>query len=260
MSKEIVKTKPLTDDERYLQDQQARIENFVANTNRSKGVGLSEDNQIKLPKGMTVEVAIKELQRYYKQDEEVIEFDEVFKEYAYADALHAANQVLELEFGWIDTRTIHTFFGDIRPEYEPIAIGIDENERQITKSCVKNKIGLSLMENGSLYLIKSREGFFQMHFEVKQKFRPFCEYLAEQVKDYLKKKSIYKGKILLADSSYSTDSFKFIRLKKTDIHLPSDTRATQQIITNRMRKNETRTTALLYGAVGTGGVRCNVLI
>ena len=244
MSREVVKQK---DPQEKLRN---RIEDFMAErATKTEGVGRATGNKILLPEGMTLDTAVKELTRIIKQEETVIEVTHYFSGWHMMDALNASNEVISREFGWINSQAIQTFFGDIRPEYVEVITGVKPDGSDIVKTCVEGKVVLSALEDAEMYVFRDRSRQeLLVKFKIKQKYRSFAEYVINEIKSELRENSIYRGKILQAQGH----DFKFVNIKKTDIVLPVDSEALVQLVASRMAACEERTTALFFGAVGTG--------
>jgi len=159
-------------------------------------VGESHDEQIHLPKGMTKAAARTWLTQIEQNEEQVIQWSCVIDAYPMDGAL-ALSRVLERRFGNTvkSGATRQTWFGEVEcpPFMISVEIGVDESAYVPWGNFTIPAMAEHKIDAGVSY--KEKQLFFELSGDIKRKYKPLMDEIAEQVREELKTGSIYKGKV-----------------------------------------------------------------
>lgn len=222
----------------------------------TKGVGYHKDGaeKIILPKGMKLEAAIEELQRVQRDNEMIDSVEHNFHGYDYNDFLHAANEVIMNSIGWINAESIKTPFGDIRPQVSKIAVDMDRQGNVTRKEVTSGKIGLQRWHKDAWVYLGPRRAEGNIGtigiivFEVPRVHKERAKRIIADIETYLKTKSIYKGKTVLADK----EGLKYLPVVPQDLVLNPAEETNLLYLKRRMNNPKKRVTSLFIGTYGTG--------
>lgn len=151
-----------------------------------------------LPETMTYEMGIDILKRKIKEEQTTVAVHETVETYP-LDGAYALMQVLKDRYGWAQAVATPGFFGDNPPAMMSLEVGPGKFEQVIWGGFIVPGVE-GRLETGATR--KDGRFIFAIQGEVKQRYRDEIKKLADHVRDYVKVKSVYKGKA--------------IRLKTTD--------------------------------------------
>ena len=141
-----------------------------------------------------LELAIKDLTTKLKEENEPSDFSRTFKYRPWDGARNAFN-ALKKGFGLVSGKTIHTMFGDIRPEYIQVPTSVYE-----TEEVPWGQFTLPGLENTTIVFGATRDPemgqVFQMGVTTPRKNRFVVEGMFKMVEMELQQNSIYKGKAI----------------------------------------------------------------
>lgn len=145
-----------------------------------------------LPEGLAITDAIDLLKRRQDFLEKEVQLMETFDVFPW-DGANAIDEVLTKKFGWSAATATPGFFGPRPPKL--ISIEIDYNK---TKQVPWGSFSLPGVEGLLQTSIDSKDGrvVFQLVATVKRKDEATIKKIFEEVRDYLKDNSIYKGKAI----------------------------------------------------------------
>lgn len=145
-----------------------------------------------LPEGLAITDAIDLLKRRQDFLEKAVELMETFDVFPW-DGANAIDEVLTKKFGWSAATATPGFFGPTPPKL--ITIDIDYNK---TKQVPWGAFSLPGVDGLLHTSVNRKEGrlVFQLVAQVKRKDEATIKKIFEEVRDYLKNNSIYKGKAI----------------------------------------------------------------
>lgn len=145
-----------------------------------------------LPEGLAITDAIDLLKRRQDFLEKEVELMETFDVFPW-DGANAIDEVLTRKFGWSAATATPGFFGPRPPKL--ISIEIDYNK---TKQVPWGAFSLPGVEGLLHTRVDRKDGrmVFQLVAQVKRKDEATIKKIFEEVRDYLKTNSIYKGKAI----------------------------------------------------------------
>jgi transitional endoplasmic reticulum ATPase len=202
-------------------------------------VGTSADERIHLPKGMTYPQARDWLTKIEHNEDQIIDWSETIDAYPLDGAL-ALQTVLESRFGQAVQAgaTQRSWWGpgkDIPPFMIEVEVGVGE-----TKHVPWGHFTIPIMPEhriNATITYKEKQIFFRLQAEVRRKYQPLLDELAQLVKQELQSGSIYKGKAFrlkfptdeeMQDEDFNPNDFapKFIdaATKKSDLILSEKVR------------------------------------
>jgi len=158
-------------------------------------VAFHEGSQILLPKNITYQRAKKILKQKMEEEETVAEFS---REYHFRpmDGAYATMQVLKEVFGVTRQAAIMTMFGPEPPEMKTINISPTE-----TAQVPWGRIVIPHLDDASFYTTAKRHrdygAVFVARCEAKRKHKVEVDKMFDAIEQFLKTKSIYKGKALV---------------------------------------------------------------
>ena len=142
------------------------------------------------PAQMTTEEAIACLQRKQKQDETVVALHEEVDAYP-LDGAYALMQVLREIYGWANAVPTPGFFGSRPPQMVNMEIGYGEHVQvlwgRFEVPGIDGYVATSATRSNGRYI-------FVIGGEVKQKEKIVIKKIADRVREYVRKNSVYKGK------------------------------------------------------------------
>lgn len=205
---------------------------------------VAEDEQIHLPAGMSKASAVQWLKQLEANEEQVVNWSETIDAYPLDGAL-ALSRVLEHRFGGaVKTgATKMTWFGevDIPPFMVSIEVGVGETAHVPWGHFIIPTMSEHKIKAGVEY--KNSQLFFKLSGDIKKKYQPLMDDIAEQVRDELTSGSIYKAQAFrlsfptdeqLESENYSPHDYapRFMRTAShTDTLIFSET-VQEQIDTN----------------------------
>ena len=144
--------------------------------------------KIIIPSSMNKLQAANELERQWNDEENIIEVDREFEGWNWKDVLVAVKKAAERHFGWVQGKTIHTFFGKQRPQEIEVVVDI-KNSKKITETCFYGTFQASVWENAD---VKVGPGYITA--EVKKRYANDVREFFDLVQRILDEESIYRGK------------------------------------------------------------------
>lgn len=165
-----------------------------------------ETSQIVLPEGMSYEEAAKWIERMKQADEKVMRFHRKMKAYPY-DGAYAMYRAMKDLFGYVDFSVKEESGEAIQ---EMVAIKMPD------KSVVNvpwGKMRFPGINDDSSYIqtrYDGKETQFEIFGEIRKKYEPICNAIADKTQWYLDNHSIYKGQAIELDAdnfSKSPDAF-----------------------------------------------------
>ncbi len=149
-------------------------------------------DKLVLPEGMAIPDAVKLLERKQKYLEEEVSISEAFDVFPW-DGAYALDAVLTRRFGWVAAEATPGFFGNKPPELRTIDIGPG----------VKRKIPWGRLSmpgmNGFIAtgatMVRDRV-CFSFHAVVTRKDEATIQAIVEDLREYLKTNSIYRGQAI----------------------------------------------------------------
>lgn len=155
--------------------------------------------KIVLPEDMEYDTAVSVITKKQKDEEQVYEVSRTYNYRPY-DGARAVAAVLRDHFGWTVGMPVRTLFGTNPPQLIDIDVDYDKREQ---------------VPWGRLQLVHFRDGYLDMGTErhkdyglifkvqatVRRKFRAQIEGVFKLIEEYLKKDSIYRGKVITASET-----------------------------------------------------------
>lgn len=158
-------------------------------------VEFHDGNKISLPRGTTFEAAGKILERLREEAEVPTTFTRVFR-YRADDGAYAAFQVIKDRYGMLLGKQTATFFGMMPAETKTIAIGVNQ-----TMQLPWGRIEIPIFKGLEIVLHEHRDSdygrIFAIHAEGPRKYKDEMEAFFDNVAEYLKTNSIYRGHALI---------------------------------------------------------------
>lgn len=225
-----------------------------------------EGTKFVLPATMAgrVHEAITYLKDWERSQEAEFEFSRTFPYRPY-DGAAAFDRAMKKVFGTAGIGgVIHTFFGDIKPEYITVEVGYGD-----TIQVPWNRVNFAPL-SAAFYLMgtKTRDKgpCFVLNVEAPKKYRRHIEAFFQVVEDELRTGSIYKGKAITAAehpgflNTRTVDPSRVIYsddvIAQLDAHIWSAVKYTQAMRDNRL---PLKRQVLLYGPYGTGKTLAGLL-
>jgi transitional endoplasmic reticulum ATPase len=219
------------------------------------------------PKVMTEEEAIECLNRKIKQDKEEVAVHEEIHAFP-MDGAHALMRVLEHRFGWASAAPTPGFFGPNPPTMVNLEYDYGKHTQVIWGGFIIPGIEGQL-QTGATWNETDNRPYFVIKGKVKQKYQGEVKEIARLVREYVKDRSIYRGKaiILKTDSDGDVDlndAPKFMdlsRINEAELVFPAETQVQVEtsLFTPVTRTEECRALKiplkrgiLLEGPFGTG--------
>ena len=145
-----------------------------------------------LPEGMTLDQAIKLLERRKEYMTEKVSLNETFDVFPW-DGAHALDKVLTRRYGWTPAEGTESFFGKQPPKMIQIEVGVGVVESvpwgAFSIPGIKGRLMTGVNKKGSRYV-------FAMQAEVLRADEEAIKELFADVREYLKTGSIYQGKAI----------------------------------------------------------------
>ena len=149
-----------------------------------------EGTKVVLPKGMSYDNAIKVLEKKQKEDETEVGIREVVETHPY-DGAYAMMEVLKQIYGWPTAQPTPGFFGPQPPKLIDIDIGYKQKSQIIWGQFSVPGIE-GYLEPGATKNDNGRWVFY-LGGVVKQKHKGEIKELADAIRRYVDKNSVYKG-------------------------------------------------------------------
>ena len=166
-----------------------------------------------VPQGMSMKAAIEALQRKMADEETVLSILETVECFP-LDGAHALMKVLEEMFGWASATPEPGFFGPTPPKLVKLQTSHTTSTQVIWGSFqvpnVEGKFSTGVSHNAE------RQPIFSIQGSCKKKDQPLIKLIADNVRAYVKEKSVYKGKAirLKTDSEGDIDFDNIMELVK----------------------------------------------
>lgn len=160
----------------------------VEKANQSETEFSPEIKKIIIPVSMNKLQASKELERQWKDEENVIVVERGFADWNWKDVLVATKKAAEQHFGWIQGKTIHSFFGSNPPMEIEVVTDIKDGKK-ITETCFYGVFTASVWENAEVTVDAD-----VIYAKVKKRYSQDVKVFFDLIQDFLDKKSIYRGK------------------------------------------------------------------
>lgn len=175
-------------------------------TTAESGIAYHDGRQIQIPRGMTLKAAAKLLAQQAQSEEEIHNFQHIFK-FRPWDGAYALQEVLKENFGLSGQgKAIVTFFGTNPPEYRSIEIApgqfVDVPWGQISFSPFEGTFHTGAIQDPTYGHL------FHVQLHAPKKHRAAIEGLWYLVEEYLKNRSIYKGKAIFGIGKATRDGFE----------------------------------------------------
>jgi len=178
-----------------------------------------EGTQITLPETMTNEEAIACLERKIEEEETVIAIHEEVVAHP-LDGSYALMETLRKIYGWHHAAPTPGFFGPRPPVMVNLEVSHNESVQVVWGGFKIPGVEGDLQTN---YSRKNGQIVFAISGKVKQKHKEQIKYIADQVRLYVREKSVYKGKAIrirtTEDGELNFDfeyAPQFLDLSKTD--------------------------------------------
>lgn len=148
----------------------------------------TEVKKIVIPNSMNKLQASDELKRQYKDEETIINVDRDFGDWNWKDVLVAVKKAAEKHFGWVQGKTVMTFFGPERPREISVIVDII-NGKKLTEDCFYGKFTASVWEDAVIDV-----GPDYISAEVKKRYSGEVKQFFDLIQSILDTESIYRGK------------------------------------------------------------------
>lgn len=161
-----------------------------AKRNQAETEFSSEVKKIIIPDSMNKKQAAQELERQWDDEETVIDVDRSFDNWNWKDVLVATKKAAERHFGWIQGKTIYTFFGPQRPKEIEIITNVIDGKK-VTESCFYGHFTATVWENADVTVNAG-----SISAEVKKRYANDVRVFFDLIQEILDKESIYRGKAI----------------------------------------------------------------
>jgi transitional endoplasmic reticulum ATPase len=221
-------------------------------------VEFHDGTKIIIPRGMTFEAALKILQRLKEDAETPTDFRHFFR-YRADDGAYAALQVIKKRYGMLLGEVIDMgFFGKINAQTRDIAIDVGQ-----TMQVPWGLISIPTCPGLELYLAETNDKDYGRIFAIQgsgpRKYREEVEALFDDIEDYLRTNSIYRGRAIIG--SNDPEFLDLANFKPEQIVFSNEVMNVLEgtvwapiKYTDAMRREEVplKRAVLLYGPYGTG--------
>lgn len=172
--------------------------------------------ELTIPETMNLDAAIELLQRRKLYDEQVISITDTIDVFP-MDGAHALAAVLKKKYGWAQGKAIRTWFGDKPPELIQVEVDVGK-----TTTVPWGHFSLPNIHGTVATGWAEKDGrmVFQMAAKILRRHEPQVRELFQEVRDFLRTGSIYKGKaitIRFKDDDGDTISMPTPRFIDTDV-------------------------------------------
>jgi hypothetical protein len=174
-----------------------------------------EEKKIILPIAMNKLQGSKELKRQWDDEETEIEVVRKFEDWNWKDVLVAVKKATERHFGWIQGKTIMTFFGPERPKEISIVVQIADGKK-ITEDCFYGAFTATVWEDAQVDV-----GAQHIVATVKKRYADEVREYFDLVQTILDQESIYRAKPITVTKQTSpwgevSLDFEIFELKVSD--------------------------------------------
>lgn len=154
---------------------------------------VKEGTKLILPEKWTPEQAIDALKRKIEEENTAVAIHEEINAFP-LDGAYALMKVLQAKFGWAQAVPTPGFFGPNPPVMANLEIGVNENTQVIWGGFVVPGVEGQLQTGAT----RGRDGSFKFVIsgKVKQRYKQEVQDLAQEVRVYVRKHSVYKGKAI----------------------------------------------------------------
>jgi transitional endoplasmic reticulum ATPase len=148
--------------------------------------------QIIVPEDVTYEIAIEQLQRKIKEEQERVQIREVLPGFLWEGAF-AFYKAMQQMFGWASGEVIKTLFGEQKPMLVSVEIGVGKKEM-----VPFGRFSLPGIEGWvqTGWTVRSDSIFCEVVGEVKRKHEKQMKTLFEKTRELMKAESIYRGQAI----------------------------------------------------------------
>lgn len=150
-----------------------------------------EEKKIIIPATMNKIQASKELKRQWDDEETVISVDRQFEGWNWKDVLVAVKKAAERHFGWVQGKTVHTFFGPQRPTDIEVIVDI-KNGKKITETCFYGRFVATVWDEAEINVNPNH-----IAVTVKKRYAAEVREFFDLVQDILDKESIFRGRSIV---------------------------------------------------------------
>jgi transitional endoplasmic reticulum ATPase len=221
--------------------------------------------KIILPRGMTFQTAFKILKRLEEEAETETGFTRMFR-YRPDDGAYATFQTIKQRYGMLLGKEINMgFFGTRPPEMRTINIGVNQ-----TMQVPWGLVQIPVLPGVEIYVGESMDKDYGNIFGIRatgpRKFKDEIEALFDDVEDYLRDHSIYRGHAIIGSNEpefLDLANFKADQIVFADevTHVLEGTLWSPVRYTDAMRREGVplKRAVLLYGPYGTGKTSVGML-
>lgn len=139
-------------------------------SNNITSTNFIDGERISIPKAMTKKQAAEELMRQHNEEENIVDVSQSYS-WDWQDTLHAVKKVSEETFGWIQGKTIRTFFGTHHPNYIQICTNV-VNGTKIYEECFYGNSVISAWEDANMSVSVNRSGKVSVSVNCKKRYKP----------------------------------------------------------------------------------------
>ena len=146
------------------------------------------EKEITIPNSMNKLQAAQELERQWEDEETMIDVARSFDNWNWKDVLVAVKKAAERHFGWVQGKTVYTFFGPERPKEISVVVDV-KNGAKVTEECFYGRFSASVWEDCSIDV-----GPQSISAEVKKRYANEVREFFDLIQNILDTESIYRGK------------------------------------------------------------------
>lgn len=160
----------------------------IEKANHSETEFSTEVKRIIIPVSMNKIQASEELKRQWNDEENIIEVSRSFESWNWKDVLVAVKKAAERHFGWVQGKTVKSFWGNQRPQEIEVVVDIKDGKK-ITEQCFYGMFEASVWEDAEVTV-----GAQSITAEVKKRYANDVRQFFDLVQNILDSESIYRGK------------------------------------------------------------------
>lgn len=160
----------------------------------------TDTKKIIIPDTMSKLEAAHELERQHEEEESIVSVSREFANWDYKDTLVAIKNAMTEHFGWVDAKTVHTFFGPRRPQFIEVTTNIVNGVPSVVEAFY-GKTEVSAWEDAEFNIAVRNASSVQVSFELKKKYKASASEFFDKIQAELKANSIYRAKSLVITKS-----------------------------------------------------------